>query len=383
MTLAFCFSVLLPAGGEAPQNGQGAETRTEVTPQIIYVTPEPAEGYFRVDLTTLSDEQLLEAAEAIRAEQRSRIKTHIVIQPAEVTLLAGKSQKLEATAVDLPEGEKTPRLQWETSDKAVVTCNNGQIRAVAEGEAMITCSATLSDGTEIYGECKVKVNVPVASIVPDVKSLSLSIGEEYVPVFTIEPDIASDTGLLFETSDSGVASVTTDGIIMGTGTGNARITAKAKDGSGKSVSISLKVTDNRISQSSLEKILMVAACNYVAEDIFTADGSQYDRKKLHDYTYFDSVLEIIDHGTWTSDDGGNTWHVEDFLVQQKPNRGFFQYAFDVRFDGKNYMLENGQVVTADIQGWLDKSDPSRYGEESLANLDFYVFLTVSPKQIGE
>ena len=81
---------------------------------------------FRIQLTELTDEQLIKAADAIRAEQRARIKTRICLNCSEMTLFVGKNQKIEATVIELPEGERTPKLEWSTSNKAIATCNNGR-----------------------------------------------------------------------------------------------------------------------------------------------------------------------------------------------------------------------------------------------------------------
>lgn len=356
----------------------------EVTPEIIYITPTPNDGIFNVSLTELSDEQLAEAAEAIRVEQRARIKTHISLDKTEVILLVEKNQRIEATIIDLPKDEQMPKLEWSTSDKKIATCsNNGLITAVSAGNAVITCGATLSDGTYIYEECKVQVNVPVSSITVDKDTVKLNGGEKYKPTFKFKPNNASNTELSFKSSKPQVATVSSDGIIEGVGTGTAIITATTIDGSKKSVEITVKVVDNRISKETLRKILMFATCNDVAEDIFTADGMSFDKKKLHDYTYFSSILQIIDDGKWTTRDNGNTWHVQDFIVQHKIYGGFRQYTFDVSYDGSKYVLNNGRVVSASKQKWLDKSDPSKYSEDNLSNLKFYVYLTVSPNQIGE
>ena len=356
-----------------------------VNPHGEDVTPMPTDTYgvFAIAPRDMSDEQLEEAASAIKAEQRARIKTHIVFNPTEVELFVGKSQKIEATVVDLPEDEPSPKLEWITSDNNIVTCNKGQIRAIAGGTATITCRTALSDGTVIDGTCTITVNVPVSTISVDNRHLNLSAGEKYTPTFSFKPSNASNTSLSYESSNSDVASVSNDGTIKGTGAGNATITAKALDGSGKSITISVKVVDNRISKETLRKLLMFATCNDVAEDIFTADGMDYDKRKLHDYSYFDSVLKIIDAGDWTTNDDGNHWHVKNFLVEHKIYGGFRQYSFDASFNGKNYVLSNGHVVFAAKQSGLSKSDPSKYGEDNLSDLDFYVYLTVSPKQIGE
>ena len=343
----------------------------------------PKDGIFNISLTELSDEQLAEAAEAIRAEQKARIKTHISIDTTEMVLTVGKNQKIKITVVGLPSGEKKPKLKWSTSNKNIATYEDGKIVAVGSGTAVITFGATLSDGTYISEECKVRVIIPISSITVEQNSIYLDGGKKYKPTYSFKPGNASIKALSFESSNPEIASVSDDGTIEGNKTGNAIITAKAIDGSGKSVAINVKVVDNRISREKLLRILKVATGNYGSLDVYTNDGMFYDKTKLHDYTYFDSILRIIDDGFWTTNDDGNTWHVENFLLEHKKYGGFLQFSFDIMFDGKNYVLCNGWVVTSSKRKWLDKSDPSKYDQADLSNLDFNIFLIVSPKQIGE
>ena len=354
------------------------EPAPEITPQIIYVTPAPVEGVFYADLTELTDDQLAEAADAIRAEQRARIKTKITLSETSITLLTGKSQKIEASIVDLPEGEKAPKLEWSTSDKNIATIANGQIRGVAGGSAIITCSATLADGTYIYEECAVQVNIPVNSIGVDIKSLNLSGGESAQPVFTIKPDNASIQALSFESSDENVVTVDKNGKITGVGDGTAKVTVSSTDGSNKSVVITVKVVDHRISKDTAQKVVYTGIGNYSAEDVYTSDGMYYDKKKFHPYGYLAYNFSVVDEGTWTTKDGGNTWHVEDLLLQHRIYNGYFMYDFDVRFDGKNYYMENGWLENAGQLKWLRSKDPSKWGESDLSNLEFYTCFVISP-----
>ena len=94
--------------------------------------------------------------------------------------------------------------------------------------------------------------------------------------------------------------------------------------------------DYRISKETAKKVVLTAIGNDWAEDIFTSDGNNYDKKKFHNYDYFFTQFKIIDEGTWTSKDGNNTWHVSKLIVQSKIYDGYGQYDFDIRFDGKYY-----------------------------------------------
>ena len=196
-----------------------------------------------VDLHSMSDEELEEAAAAIRAEKRSRIKTKIVLDHASITLLAGKTQKLTAQIKNLPKEEtKTPKFTWSSCDNRIATVSNGTVKGVAEGKTTVICSAILSDGTEITAECKVQINIPVQSVSAEVKSISLRVGERVKVKFIIAPDNASVQKLSLSSSDDTVATITRSGNITGKKPGTAIITAMATDGSEKKATISVKVT---------------------------------------------------------------------------------------------------------------------------------------------
>lgn len=124
----------------------------------------------------------------------------IILDKKEVAIPKGKSVKLNAEIVGLPEGEPIPKIEWNTSDKAIVTCANGTIKAVKAGNALITCSCLLTDGTTIMEECAVLVIVPVSSITANPKSINLSCGERFTLVFAIKPENASVKDLDFASS---------------------------------------------------------------------------------------------------------------------------------------------------------------------------------------
>ena len=337
-----------------------------------------AESIFKVDLSELSDEQLIEAADAIRAEQKSRIKTHVVLNNSEITINVKASQKIEAQIIDLPEGEKVPKLEWTTSDKSIVTCSNGTIKALSGGYAIITCSAVLADGTNISAECAVQVVVPVASISSDKKSIDISGGESVQPVYTVKPENATVQALSFESSDEKVAMVDENGRITGTGDGNAKVIVSTTDGSNKSITINVKVVDRRIPLETAKKVVLTGIGNYSAENVYTSDGMYYDKNKFHSYGYLGQNFSVVSEGDWTTVDDGNTWHVEGLLLQHKTYKGYFMYKFDIRFDGKNYYMENGWLESAGKLEWLQSKDPSKWGESDLSNLEFYTCFIVSP-----
>ena len=134
-----------------------------------------------------------------------------------------------------------------------------------------------------------------------------------------------------------------------------------------------------------KKAVLAGICNHRALDVYTEDGNFYDRAKFHSYEKFYDKWVVLDEGEWTLIDNNDAWHVSDFLIHDKDlnKQWFFKYSFDVRFDGKNYRLENGWLLGAYSMKYFDKSDGSRYDESDLSDLEFNTIFIIEPWQIGE
>lgn len=195
-----------------------------------------------LDFSTASDEELEEAIVKIKAEQRARLKTTIALDTEELTIAKGKNAKITAEVKDVPEDQKASKITWETSDKTVATCQNGTVRGIGNGKAIIKASCTLSDGTEIYNECPVTVYTAITGLSTKEKKIDIGVGESTEASITIQPKDASNTALTYTTSDSSVATVDANGVITAMGIGSATITAMSTDGSEKSVSFTIKAT---------------------------------------------------------------------------------------------------------------------------------------------
>ncbi|UXR08284.1 major tail protein [Staphylococcus phage vB_ScaM-V1SC04] len=98
-----------------------------------------------------------------------------------------------------------------------------------------TFKVSFSNGS---GESE-KVDVPqfktkaikVISVTLDVDSLDLTVGDTHQLSTTITPSEASNKNVSFESDKSGVASVTSKGLIEAVSTGTANITVTTEDGS--------------------------------------------------------------------------------------------------------------------------------------------------------
>ena len=195
-----------------------------------------------LDLDAATDEELVDAAAQIKAEQQARLKTAIRFDPEEVAVAQGTTKKVTATVVDLPDGAKAGKFTWTSSNEAVATCTNGVIKGTGAGNAVITCTNVLSDGTEVFAELNVTGYVLVKTLTFADKKLELMAGDAYTPEMKITPENATDKTYTLKSSDEKIVRVDENGQLVAVLNGKATITATANDGSGKKAALNVTVT---------------------------------------------------------------------------------------------------------------------------------------------
>ncbi|MCR4884466.1 MAG: Ig-like domain-containing protein [Clostridiales bacterium] len=166
----------------------------------------------------------------------------LVLSKTELQLDAGKSAPVKAKVEGAAKGQKAT-YTWISSDEAVATVKNGNIKGVGNGEAVITCTAELKDGPTLTAEVKVQVLVMVKSIQLQTKNLKLGYGQTEQIAWTVKPENALMQDLDWTSSDVAVATVDAEGKVTGGIPGKATITGTAKDGSKKSVKVPVTVTE--------------------------------------------------------------------------------------------------------------------------------------------
>ena len=193
-----------------------------------------------IDFSSATDEELEQAIRAIRAEQRKRLKTRIVMSETELVLAKGSSARLTATIEDVPDDLQASSFSWSCPNSEVASCNNGYIVANAPGTTTIYCTSTLSDGTVVDAECTVTVVVLVSSITVPQKQITVYIDQSAFQPVTVLPENASDFTYTITSSDPSVVKVINK-IPTAVGVGTTTITVTANDGSGKTASYQVNV----------------------------------------------------------------------------------------------------------------------------------------------
>ena len=197
-----------------------------------------------LSLDSATDEELAEAAEKIQAEQKSRLTATVTVDPSEVTVTKGTAKWLTYTAENLPEGVRVRKAVWASSDSEIATCDqDGKVLAVAPGEVTVTCTVTLTDDTELAGECVVTSFIPVKSLSFEKNTMSVMVDDVFVPEAVISPENVSNPTLKWSSDDETVVKVNESGEdLTAMAVGSAKVTAETTDGSEKKATITVTVT---------------------------------------------------------------------------------------------------------------------------------------------
>ncbi len=167
----------------------------------------------------------------------------ITIDSASVSLEEGATATIKAIVT--PSNATNATLTWTSSDPSVVSVDaSGKVTALKEGTATITIAA--NDGSGKKAECKITVAKKVVyatDVTISNTSLSLEEGETAALTVTVAPDNATNKSVNWSSNDTSVATVDADGNVTALKPGVAVITAAAADGSGKTATCKLTVTE--------------------------------------------------------------------------------------------------------------------------------------------
>ncbi len=142
-----------------------------------------------------------------------------------LTLKAGKTFTLKTNTT-------SGNLKFSTSNKKIVTVSSaGKIKAVKKGSANITIS--LKSNAKIKKVVKVTVGQPATRVKVNKSALTIKKGGSAVIKATVGPNTASNKKVIWKSSNSKIAKVSSTGRIRAVKGGTATITAVAADGSGK------------------------------------------------------------------------------------------------------------------------------------------------------
>lgn len=239
-----------------------------------------------------------------------------VVKVAKITLnkttaSVGKGKTMQLTATVTPTNATNKAVTWKSSNTKIATVSStGKVTTKSAGTVTITCTA--KDGSGKKATCKVTVTeskppvkptVKVTKVTLNKKTETLSPKETLTLKATVIPTNATNKGVIWKSSNTKIATVSSTGKVTAKAAGTVTITCTAKDGSGKKATCRITVYNNtqayvaRIYTKALGRAAEPAGLNYwvgeinakrrtpvqVAEEFFFAP--EFVNKKLSNTEY--------------------------------------------------------------------------------------------------
>ena len=184
-----------------------------------------------------------------------------------LTLKAGKTFTLKTNTT-------SGNLKFSTSNKKIVTVSSaGKLNAKKSGRANITIS--LKSNPKIKKVVKVTVGKPVTRVKVNKSALTIKKGGSAVIKATVGPNTASNKKVIWKSSNSKIAKVSSTGRIRAVKGGTATITAVAADGSGKKAvcRVTVKASITSLSFSKISGRLYVGKTMQLSPVIKPSDAT--------------------------------------------------------------------------------------------------------------
>lgn len=198
-------------------------------------------GQATITVTSKSDKT---KSDAITLNVREKVKT-VSASKTSFKLYVGKKASINPTFS--PDKAVFDRWGYKGYNSKIISVSkDGVITAKKIGKTTITVKAYdgFKNGSDAWTKISVEVRPRyVSSIVPESKKVEMGVGGKLLLSPKVSPSSATNKDLSFKTSNSKVATVSSNDIITAKSRGTATITITAKDGSKKSTTITVEVKD--------------------------------------------------------------------------------------------------------------------------------------------
>ena len=154
-------------------------------------------------------------------------------------------QQLAIRAEVLPADADNKALRWEITVGAEFAEIDGSGVLTGKAAGNVTVRATAEDGSGVYGELTVKVNpAPVTNVTSITISgaKDIKVGDSLQLTAAVKPDNATNKAVSWSiSSGSSYATISDSGKLTAKAAGTVKVKATAKDGSGKSGTVTITV----------------------------------------------------------------------------------------------------------------------------------------------
>lgn len=144
------------------------------------------------------------------------VKGFVTLNKTEAYVQKGKTTTLKATVT--PETLEDKSVTWESSDKSIVTVTSaGKVKGIKYGTATITC-------TSVATGAKATCQITVGKVIIGTSEVTIKKSRTVTLSATVYPSALEDKSVTWKSSNTAVATVSSDGIVTGVKAGTATIT---------------------------------------------------------------------------------------------------------------------------------------------------------------
>lgn len=179
--------------------------------------------------------------------------TGVEMKTSTAEVYTTKTVKLSATV--LPSDASKKSLKWYSSDEKIAKVSSkGVVTGVGSGTVNIICT-TVDGGYSSICTVTVKRKVEVENIVLSATKKNIWVSGTYILSASVLPAKATFKDVKFKSSNTKVATVTSDGVVYGVAPGKANITVSSVDNSFVSqickITVRVKTTSVKLNKSSM------------------------------------------------------------------------------------------------------------------------------------
>lgn len=222
--------------------------------------------------------------------------TKISLSASTLLTKVGCTEKITATVT--PTNADNRAVTWSSSAPTVASVDqSGNIIAKSVGNATITVKA--KDGSGVTATCWVNVtDIKVTSITLNKTTLNIKTGATEQLTAKVQPTDATNSKVTWSSNNKDVAEVDQTGMITAKKEGSAVITVTAQDGSGKTATCQVNVTDIKVSGITLSASTLAMQ---------TEDVKQLSVTNITPANATNKALKWESKNTWvaTVDESGN------------------------------------------------------------------------------
>jgi len=162
----------------------------------------------------------------------------IELMPVDVTLNINDSYQFNPILI--PNNVTDSKVTWTSSDSSIASVStNGLVTAKKVGAVTITATSNGKTAKSYVTVENNKLSVIVTKIIFDKENIVLEAGKTSQINATIMPSNATNKGLIWSSSNSSIATVSSNGVVKGISKGTAVITAKSVNGITNTISVTV------------------------------------------------------------------------------------------------------------------------------------------------